>query len=89
MKPRQFTKYKKLGSPSASPGSPDRMLTSYPAEALVEKDKKYTEQKILIPEFSVPGILAKPEVGRPDVPFYGIHAWYVSFFNVHNLKNSF
>ncbi|MDR6919740.1 hypothetical protein [Chryseobacterium sp. 2987] len=62
MKPRQFTKYKKLGSPGASPGSPDRMLTSYPAEALVEKDKKYTEQKILIPEFSVPGILAKPEL---------------------------
>lgn len=61
MKSRQFTKYKKLGSPGASPDSPGRMLTSYPADALVEKDKKYTEQKILIPEFSVPGILTKPE----------------------------
>ncbi len=59
---RLITNYKKSGSPGVSQSFPDKILTSYPTETLVEKDKKYTEQKILIPEFSVPGVLAKPEL---------------------------
>ncbi|MCS4300670.1 hypothetical protein [Chryseobacterium sp. BIGb0232] len=60
--PRQFTSYKKAGSSDTASVQSDRILTSYPTETLVEKDKKYKEQKILIPEFSLPGSLAKPEL---------------------------
>lgn len=62
MNPRQITTYKKVIS--SDPVQSDRILKSYPTETLVEKDKKYIEQKILIPEFSVPGILAKPELEK-------------------------
>ncbi|MDR2238278.1 MAG: hypothetical protein LBE92_19305 [Chryseobacterium sp.] len=61
MKPRLITNYKKVDPAGDSQSLSRTMLTSYPTETLVEKDKKYTEQKILIPEFSVPGILAKQE----------------------------
>lgn len=57
MKSRVIKTYKK-----AIAGSCGNTLISYPSEALIEKDKIYTEQKVLIPEFSVPGILAKPEL---------------------------
>lgn len=62
MKPRQITSYKKTGSSDTASVQSDRILTSYPTETLVEKDEKYIEQNILIPEFSVPGILAKSEL---------------------------
>lgn len=62
MKQRLITNYKKSGSPGASQSFPDKIVKSYPTETLVEKDKKYTDHKILIPEFSVPGVLAKPEL---------------------------
>lgn len=62
MKTRKITSYKKTGSFDAASVQSDRMLTSYPAETLIEKNKKYIEQKILIPEFSVPGVLIKPEL---------------------------
>ncbi|MFC3157971.1 hypothetical protein ACFOEQ_05250 [Chryseobacterium arachidis] len=62
MNPRLVTNYKKTGSSAPLQNSSAGILTSYPTEVLTEKDQKYTEQKILIPEFSVPGILAKPEL---------------------------
>lgn len=59
MKTRKITSYKKTGSFDEASVQSDRMLTSYPTETLIEKDKKYIEQNILIPEFSVPEFVAK------------------------------